>query len=74
MIAIEPEPDALRRLAALIEADADGAAALAERLHFPNAWRERLRGLAPPGPSTRTPMPRRSGARCTASAPSATGT
>jgi poly(A) polymerase len=50
MIASEPEPDALRRLAALIEADADGAAALAERLHFPNAWRERLRGLAPPWP------------------------
>jgi poly(A) polymerase len=47
IISIEPEPDALRRLAALIEADADGAAALAERLHFPNAWRERLRGLAP---------------------------
>jgi poly(A) polymerase len=50
MIAIEPEPDPLRRLAALIEADADGAAALAERLHFPNAWRERLRGLTPPWP------------------------
>ena len=50
MIAIEPEPDPLRRLAALIEADADGAAALAERLHFPNAWRERLRGLTPPRP------------------------
>jgi poly(A) polymerase len=50
MIAIEPEPDPLRRLAALIEADADGAAALAERLHFPNAWRDRLRGLTPPWP------------------------
>jgi poly(A) polymerase len=50
MIAIEPEPDALRRLAALIEADADGADALAERLHFQNAWRERLRGLTPPWP------------------------
>jgi poly(A) polymerase len=50
MIPIEPEPDPLRRLSALIEADADGAAALAERLHFPNAWRDRLRGLAPPGP------------------------
>jgi poly(A) polymerase len=44
MIAIEPEPDALRRLAALI----DGAVALAERLHFSNAWRDRLHGLAPP--------------------------
>jgi poly(A) polymerase len=50
MIAIEPERDALRRLAALIEADADGAAGLAERLHFPNARRERLCGLTPPWP------------------------
>ncbi len=74
MIAIEPEPDPLRRLAALIETNADGAAALAERLHFPNAWRERLRGLTPPWPSTRAPMPRHSGARSTASAPSATAT
>lgn len=50
MIAIEPEPDPLRRLSALIDADAEAAAALAERLHFPNAWRNRLRGLAPPWP------------------------
>src|SRR5271169_2216870 len=50
MIAIEPEPDPLRRLAALSDVDADGAATLAERLHFPNAWRERLRGLIPPWP------------------------
>jgi poly(A) polymerase len=48
MIAIEPEPDALRRLAALIEVDGAGAIALAERLHFSNAWRDRLHGLAPP--------------------------
>jgi poly(A) polymerase len=47
LIAIEPEPDPLRRLAALIEVDASGAPALAERLRFPNAWRDRLRGLAP---------------------------
>jgi poly(A) polymerase len=45
MIAIEPEPDPLRRLTALIDA---GATALAERLHFSNAWRDRLHGLAPP--------------------------
>jgi poly(A) polymerase len=50
MIAIEPDPDPLLRLAALIEADPDGAAALAERLRFPNTWRDRLRGLAPPWP------------------------
>ncbi len=48
MIAIEPEPDPLRRLAALIEVDGTGAIALAERLHFSNAWRDRLHGLAPP--------------------------
>jgi poly(A) polymerase len=48
VIAIEPTPDPLLRLSALIEADAAGAAALARRLRFPNAWRERLRGLAPP--------------------------
>jgi poly(A) polymerase len=48
MIAIEPEPDPLRRLAALIEVDGIGAIALAERLHFSNAWRDRLHGLAPP--------------------------
>ena len=50
MIAIEPEPDPLRRLSALIDADAEAAGALAEQLHFPNAWRNRLRGLAPPWP------------------------
>ena len=48
MIAIEPEPDPLRRLAALIEVDGPGAVALAERLHFSNAWRDRLHGLAAP--------------------------
>jgi poly(A) polymerase len=50
MIAIEPEPDPLRRLAALIEVDATGAGALAERLRFPNAWRDRLQGLAETSP------------------------
>lgn len=48
MIAIEPEPDPLRRLAALIDVDGAGAIALAERLHFSNAWRDRLHSLAPP--------------------------
>jgi poly(A) polymerase len=48
MIAIEPEPDPLRRLAGLIDVDGAGAIALAERLHFSNAWRDRLHGLAPP--------------------------
>jgi poly(A) polymerase len=48
MIAIEPGPDPLRRLAALIEVDGPGAIALTERLHFSNAWRDRLHDLAPP--------------------------
>ena len=50
MIAIEPEPDQLRRLAALVEVDGEGALALAARLRFPNTWRDRLHGLAPPWP------------------------
>jgi poly(A) polymerase len=48
MIAAEPEPDPLRRLAALVEVDRDGAATLARRLRFANAWRDRLQRLAPP--------------------------
>jgi poly(A) polymerase len=48
MVAVEPEPDPLRRLAALVELDRDGAAALAARLRFANAWRDRLQRLAPP--------------------------
>jgi poly(A) polymerase len=50
MIAIEPAVDPLRRLAALVEVAGEGAAALAERLRFSNAWRDRLHGLAPPWP------------------------
>ncbi|HVH79952.1 MAG TPA: CCA tRNA nucleotidyltransferase, partial [Stellaceae bacterium] len=50
LIGIEPEPDALRRLAALIEADAAGAAANAERLRFSNEQRDRLVGLSQPWP------------------------
>ncbi len=56
MIAIEPEPDPLRRLAALIDVDAAGAAALAERLRLSNAQRDRLRGLAPPWPPELGPV------------------
>jgi poly(A) polymerase len=50
MIAIEPKPDPLRRLAALVEVDFAGAGALAERLRFSNVWRDRLQGLAAPWP------------------------
>jgi poly(A) polymerase len=48
IVAVEPERDPLRRLAALIEVDGAGAIALAERLHLSNAWRDRLHSLAPP--------------------------
>ena len=50
LIALDPEVDPLRRLAALIEVDGEGAVALAARLRFPNAWRDRLHGLSPPRP------------------------
>jgi poly(A) polymerase len=50
LIAIEPEPDPLRRLAVLLAVGAAGAAGLAERLRLPNVWRDRLVGLAPPWP------------------------
>ncbi len=50
LIALEPEPDPLRRLAALLAVDAEGAAGLAERLRLSNAERERLVALAPPRP------------------------
>jgi poly(A) polymerase len=50
LIAMEPEPDKLRRLAALAAVDAEGAARLAERLRLSSAWRDRLVGLAPPWP------------------------
>jgi poly(A) polymerase len=48
LIAIEPEPDPLRRLAALVQVDAAGATGLAERLRLSGAERERLASLAPP--------------------------
>ena len=50
MIAIEPAVDPLRRLAALVEVDGEGAVALAARLRFSNSWRDRLHGLASPWP------------------------
>ena len=50
LLALEPEPDALLRLAALVETDAAGMTALAERLRLSNAVRNRLAGPAPPWP------------------------
>lgn len=50
LIALEPDADPLRRLAALCDFNAEGAAVLAARLRFPNGWRDRLSGLAPPWP------------------------
>jgi poly(A) polymerase len=50
LIWFEPAPDPLRRLAALIEVDANGAIVLAERLRLSNVQRDRLVGLAPPWP------------------------
>jgi poly(A) polymerase len=48
---IEPAPpDPLRRLAALVDVDADGMAAMAVRLRLSNAQRDRLVGIAPPWP------------------------
>ena len=48
LIAIDPWNDPLRRLAALIEVDGAGAAALAERLKFSNEDRDRLAAMAAP--------------------------
>jgi poly(A) polymerase len=48
LIVIEPEPDALRRLAALVAVDKAGASALAERLRLSNDRRTRLEALAAP--------------------------
>lgn len=50
LIPLEPDRDPLRRLAALVELDRDGAITLARRLRLSNAWRDRLAGLAPPFP------------------------
>jgi len=43
-------PDAIRRLAALLQVDAEGAVAAARRLRLSKAERDRLAGLAPPWP------------------------
>jgi poly(A) polymerase len=43
-------PDPIRRLAALVAVDGEGAARLAERLRLSSASRDRLVGLAPPWP------------------------
>ena len=48
MIAVEPAPDALRRLAALIAVDKPGAAALARRLTLTKDERSRLEALSDP--------------------------
>ncbi|HZT88865.1 MAG TPA: CCA tRNA nucleotidyltransferase [Stellaceae bacterium] len=50
LIPLEPHADPLRRLAAAISVDAAGATALAARLRFSNAERERLVRLAEPWP------------------------
>jgi poly(A) polymerase len=50
LVALAPDPDPLRRLAALITVDAAGVIALAERLRLSNEQRDRLAGLAPPWP------------------------
>jgi poly(A) polymerase len=48
MIAVEPEPDAIRRLAALVAVDAEGALTLARRLRLSNEQRDRLLALMAP--------------------------
>jgi poly(A) polymerase len=51
LIPIEPEPpEPLRRLAAVVDADADGMTVIADRLRLSNAERDRLVGLASPWP------------------------
>jgi poly(A) polymerase len=48
LLAIAPASDALLRLGALVELDAAGAAALAQRLKLANALRDRLTAFAAP--------------------------
>jgi len=48
MIAVEPAPDALRRLAALVAVDKPGATALAKRLNLTKDERSRLEALTAP--------------------------
>jgi poly(A) polymerase len=42
IVALDPDHDPLRRLAALVQVDTRGAVALAARMRFPNSWRDRL--------------------------------
>jgi poly(A) polymerase len=48
LLPLEPGPDALRRLGALVEVGGEGALALAERLRLANADRDRLVAMAAP--------------------------
>jgi poly(A) polymerase len=48
MIAVEPEPDPIRRLVSLAAVDGEGALALARRLRLSNEQGGRLRALASP--------------------------
>jgi poly(A) polymerase len=57
-----PGPDALRRLAALLRADAEAARALAGRLRLSNAERDRLAGIAG-GPAVTPELDRRAARR-----------
>jgi poly(A) polymerase len=50
LIALEPDRDPLRRLAAAIETGREGVFALAAQLRFSNVQRDRLAGLVPPWP------------------------
>ncbi|MGE5268545.1 MAG: CCA tRNA nucleotidyltransferase [Thiohalocapsa sp.] len=50
VIRLEPQPDPLRRLMALLDVDGDRAAVVAARLRLSNAERDRLVGLAAPWP------------------------
>jgi poly(A) polymerase len=56
LVAIEPEPDALRRLAVLI---AEGGEAIARRFRMSNADRDRLLALAEPVPLDTDPKAQR---------------
>ena len=56
-------PDPLRRLAALLDTDAEGAGALAARLRMSNAQAERLKVLAAPPLEVRAGMTRRAARR-----------
>ena len=50
LVALEPGPDALRRLAGVVQVDAAGLGAIAERLRLSGGERDRLVSLAAPRP------------------------